>query len=79
MSTAETTSEVIDGLDGTVAVSKILDCTPQCVSGYRRRDEFPPHTFKPLAAEMIERDMRASLKLWRSIPSDAIELAARLG
>lgn len=78
MQTVHTINEMFDCLGGTVAVSKIIGCTQPAASNYRKRDDLPPTTFRQLAAELIERDLRAPLTLWRSIPSDAIELAARI-
>jgi len=86
MTELETTDAVIDFLDGTTAVSRLLGTSPQAVHAYRTRVRgfFPPDTFDVLRAALTAKSATAPKRLWRmreahSAPTDLPQVVSPAG
>jgi hypothetical protein len=59
-----TTTEAIDILGGTVAVSRLIGKSPQSVTNYRPRPRFPADTYLTMRAALNEKGFDAHPSLW---------------
>ena len=68
MAELRTTSEVIDALDGTSAVSELTGANPSAVSNWRGQEVFPAWTYITIKNGLAARDKAAPDWLWAMTP-----------
>lgn len=60
-----TVADVVDALGGNAAVARMTGRTPNAVTNWRARLNFPPDTFVALTAALAEAGCVAPASLWR--------------
>lgn len=72
----ETTTAVIEALDGTRAVAELTGSTYAAVFNWRSFDTFPSKTFVVMSEALAAKGMSASPSLWGMVAAPAAERAA---
>lgn len=60
-----TTRELIDGLGGTRAVAQLCGVSINAVGNWRTSNVLPAHSFAKISVELLRRDLKADVNLWR--------------